>query len=131
MNFSFLKIVFEENYSSRVKFLIDFIILSLVYYFILNTIGLSIIYSKIVSFILYTVIPLIFIYLFGSYSSLFRYTSIISTLKVIYGLLSSYLIILFFNIYYNNDDYLNQTFFFFIASYFLVAFRFFVKLTIN
>ena len=127
MNYNFLKILFQENYSARVKFIIDFIFLLLIYFALKNSFGLSIIYSEIFTVIIYTIFPSIVIALYGSHNSLFRYTSIIGAIKVIYGLISAYLVILVLNILLKNQDYLNQILFFFLSSYFLIAFRFMIK----
>lgn len=123
-----LKIIFQKNYPTWFKSLVDFFLLLITYYFLKSLIVLPETNFGLTSHFLFPFFSVVLLYVLGTYKSMFRYFNILDSIRLLIGLLFSFLI--FFTFIKNFDELIivNYLLLFFISFSFLAAFRIIIKL---
>lgn len=122
-----ISILFKKNYPVWIKLFIDFFILALIYYQINSLIILPVFYSNSISHLVYAFISVVILYFLNAYNSMFRYFNIHDIIKLLSGVLLSFIILLFYSYYLDQVFRIDQLLLFFISISFLMFYRILIK----
>ena len=122
-----IKILFQNNYPIQLKIFIDFFLLSVVFYLTDYLIIIPVLKSKLITYFIFSLIPILILYFFNNYNNLIRYFSINDCIRLLILLLASSVTIFLITAFFDKVSIISQLIFFLVSTYFLISYRLLIK----
>ena len=120
-------IIFKNHFPFGFKLLIDFFSVTLIFYLMNQIIDLPIVYSNLITYLIFPFLSVLILSILNTYNSMYRYLNINDILRLVIGISLNSII---FFIYWGNFEktfVLNQLLLFFLIACFLVSYRIMIK----
>ena len=120
-------IIFKNHFPFGLKLLIDFFSVTLIFYLMNQIIDLPIVYSNLITYLIFPFLSVLILSILNTYNSMYRYLNINDILRLVIGISLNSII---FFIYWGNFEkifVLNQLLLFFLIACFLVSYRILIK----
>ena len=120
-------IILKNNFPVVFKLLIDFSLLVIIFYLMNQIIDLPMLYSNLLSYLIYPFLSVFILYVLKSYNIMFRYFNINNILKLFIGITLSSLTFLICSGNFEKTSVINQILLFFFSFSFLASYRMLIK----
>jgi len=126
-----LKIIFKINYPISFKILLDFFFIVIIFYLMNQVVDLPLVYSTFIAYLIFPIILVVILFILRVYNSMFRYFNINDILRLLTGLVLSFIIFIIYVNDFEKISLINQSLLFFFLISFLVSFRLLIKVIFN
>ena len=117
----------KRNFSVAFKLLIDFSLLVIIFYLMNQIIDLPMLYSNLLSYLVYPFLSVFILYVLKSYNIMFRYFNVNNILKLFIGITLSSLTFLICSGNFEKTSVINEILLFFFSFSFLASYRMLIK----